>query len=664
MDQRISIRRREMDPKMLNCTDKNRFQMLHASSDVEHEQNHTFLKVSPALFTQDKLPLFDSLDLYTSLIKCSKFMEQGERLHNLSWRIINKSLLKDQNINKSKRRDGVRNLYHVINPIKQTHLFPQLQQQLQKPKAVTPASPKTPTTMVTAASTSATSSGSSSALLTPISSGASIPKSTANTHITSTRPHISISKKLISPVCSSPEPLPTKMEVPSRSQANTPDLRKDLAKKKFAISPELVNVPKNHQQQLPLPPSSSEPPVSNHVPLSETKSNAHSQTSLFSRNPSSKSLFAKNQPTPFTPANGSTNSSANGSAENLKSNEMNHSSRTSSVANNIAHTSSNGTKSGTSGTISNAAHVHAGQDHKNMFFSSEDEESDWDSLSDDSEIYDEEEDNDQYYENQWDKLMFSKTHQNNNVHQVPSKESGEKKSLLSGLFMQEKQTKSQVDPEDKAYTTTNEDLLKRPLYVSEATSSAKAVEKPVLKSLDKQSEKPLRKKTDQNCILHQNPTGIQIPPQPVAPETTEIVAVGSVTPSSSWQNKPLLDHQKPIPVAFERSRRLGSFSSIVSDTTRERYYHESNAPPAAQTILPTALSTHMFLPNNVHQQRMALRGESLQSDFDTEIAKKVASRRESMDIPSKNRNNFFLKTRMEISEEESFARAYGRCVKK
>ncbi|PAK98122.1 hypothetical protein B8W96_12345, partial [Lentilactobacillus parakefiri] len=64
------------------------------------------MKVTPTLFTQDKLPLFDSLDLYTSLIKCSKFMEQGERLHNLSWRIINKSLLKDQNINKSKKRDG------------------------------------------------------------------------------------------------------------------------------------------------------------------------------------------------------------------------------------------------------------------------------------------------------------------------------------------------------------------------------------------------------------------------------------------------------------------------------------------------------------------------------------------------------------------------------
>ena len=122
-----------MGPKMYTSAENDRFQMLHSSSNVEHERDHTFLKVTPTLFTQDKLPLFDSLDLYTSLIKCSKFMEQGERLHNLSWRIINKSLLKDQNINKSKKRDGVRNLYNVINPIKQTHSFLHLQQ---KPKLI------------------------------------------------------------------------------------------------------------------------------------------------------------------------------------------------------------------------------------------------------------------------------------------------------------------------------------------------------------------------------------------------------------------------------------------------------------------------------------------------------------------------------------------------
>ncbi|CCH45179.1 hypothetical protein BN7_4760 [Wickerhamomyces ciferrii] len=50
------------------------------------------------------------------------------------------------------------------------------------------------------------------------------------------------------------------------------------------------------------------------------------------------------------------------------------------------------------------------------------------------------------------------------------------------------------------------------------------------------------------------------------------------------------------------SRRKNSFSSIASDRTRTKYRHESNAPPTASTLLPTALSTHMFLPN-AHQKR-------------------------------------------------------------
>ncbi|CDO94543.1 unnamed protein product [Kluyveromyces dobzhanskii CBS 2104] len=636
-----------MDPKVFNCSDKDRFQMLHASSDLEHERDHTFLKVTPTLFTQDKLPLFDSLDLYTSLIKCSKFMEQGERLHNLSWRIINKSLLKDQDINKSKRRDGVRNLYNVINPIKQTHSFPQLQQQLQKPKNSSPrsSSPRSASTVVAPAATKPTASPHVT-LLSPVSNQSSIQKPTANTHTVTTRKLIP--SQPTSPEPTSSEPILKKLETPARSLTNTPDLRKDLAKKKFPLVPELVHGSKHQHQQ-----SS----VSNNLPLSETKSNAHSQTSLFSRNPSSKSLFAKNLPTPFTPANCSTTSSANGSAENLKSGDSNRNSK--------SHAYVNGTRNGAAGAANDSTHAHNnGHDHKNLFFSSEDEESDWDSLSDDSDIYDEDEDNDQYYEDQWDNLMFSKTHHNQNLHHVLPKESGEKKSLLSGLFMQEKQVKTHSKQSDNSRNASRESVSKSPVELHEsATASVKASGKPYNRPLEKQSEKPVEKRPP-NGSLHSNPTEIQITSHPVAPETSDLVAVGSVTPSSSWQNNGLSDYHKiPIPTGFERSKRLGSFSSIVSESTKERYYHESNAPPAAQTILPTALSTHMFLPNNVHQQRMALRGGDTPLEFNVEAAK-AASRRQSMDIPSKNRSNFFLKTRMEISEEESFARTYARCVKK
>lgn len=60
----------------------------------------------------------------------------------------------------------------------------------------------------------------------------------------------------------------------------------------------------------------------------------------------------------------------------------------------------------------------------------------------------------------------------------------------------------------------------------------------------------------------------------------------------------------------------------------------------------------MFLPNNIHQQRMAIAtGSNTRHRF---------SRRQSMDIPSKNRNTGFLKTRMEISEEEKMVRTISR----
>lgn len=50
------------------------------------------------------------------------------------------------------------------------------------------------------------------------------------------------------------------------------------------------------------------------------------------------------------------------------------------------------------------------------------------------------------------------------------------------------------------------------------------------------------------------------------------------------------------------AHRKNSFSSIASDRTRTRFKHESNAPATASTLLPTALSTHMFLPN-AHQRK-------------------------------------------------------------
>lgn len=567
MDFRVSIRRREMDSNSLKKTQlererqKERYQMLHAGSHPEAQPNQTFLKVAPNLFTTDKLHMFDSLDLYTSLIKCSKFMEQGERLHNLSWRIINKSLLTEHDINKSKRKDGVRNLYNVINPIKQTHFITHIQHQQQLPP----------------------------------STGANSP----NRNIAPLSPQFTISKKLMSANVIGSETILTRIETPTRSQNVSPDLRKSIVRKRMSLSPEATHIDGMQSSMVVSVPSQVLP--------DDDSNSKQNNSSLFSRNSSAKSLFVKN-------------GSGTASKDSTASNSLEKSTQTNNQYVNKLRNSSSIFQNGNNHVAADGldgSHNH--HEHRNMFFSSEDEESDWDSISDDSDFYDDDvEDIDQYYEEQWDNMMFSKTNASP-AGQPAAKDTGEKKSLLSGLFMQEKQEKSQ----EKLSTDDAHTIL----------SSTPA--RPVVIPSKSQS-------------------------QPVAPETTEIVAVGSVTPSSSWKNKNMIE-QQVNESSIQKSDRRGSFSSIVSDTTGRRYYHESNAPPAAQTILPTALSTHMFLPNNVHQQRMAMRGENysrIKPEHST-----TALRRESMDIPSKNRNNSFLKTRMEISEEESFVRAFSRFKK-
>ena len=241
--------------------------------------------------------------------------------------------------------------------------------------------------------------------------------------------------------------------------------------------------------------------------------------------------------------------------------------------------------------------------HLDVYKRQDDDESDWNSLSDDDELYDDEED-DKYYQKQWDKLMFSRNDQSRGTSRSrhttppPVEKQDPKRSLLSGLFLSELSTKTTTPP---AMTP----------------------------------------------VTAQHPTL----------EESSVVAVGDVTPSSYRKSGSVFSQEipqdavtaQPVPSKISAGfKRVGSFSSIISDSTLQRYAHQSNAPPTAQTILPTALSTHMFLPNNVHQQRAA-----------RSISSRPGSsrRRESMDIPSKNRNNSFLKTRMELSEEEEFVRS-------
>ena len=85
------------------------------------------LTISNDLFTKERLDLFDSIKLYTSIIQSSKYIYHGKRLNNISWRIINKSIIDKYKCEKehkelsnsqndvSIKKDGVRNIYTIIH---------------------------------------------------------------------------------------------------------------------------------------------------------------------------------------------------------------------------------------------------------------------------------------------------------------------------------------------------------------------------------------------------------------------------------------------------------------------------------------------------------------------------------------------------------------------
>lgn len=438
-----------------------------SQADVRYDGDK-FLKVTPNLFTAERLHLFDSMHLYTSLMKCSKAVEQGERLHNLSWRIVNKALLKDGDVNKSKKRDGVRNLYYVLNSSRKQQPQQQSQQQSQQVQG----------------------SGSGSA---PAAAAVKTPSTTKSSASLQRRKDAKTSV----PAAKGPTQQPPQIDKGKGINSSQID------KKKAAAAP--------------------------------SSSAARTQGTFY---------IAGSSPTP----------SPESQSRKLPSRQESLFGRRDQV-----------------------------------FYSSDDDDSDWDGLSEsdsseDEAPYDDDEEEDSYYRRQWDKLLGK---------QPTSQPDQMKRSLLSGLFHHH----------------------------------PPAPDSPGSVSLSTASGSPA-------------PASPGLPT--AATGTTTVNAVGSVTsPQGSVANA-------VPPALYRESSRASrsSFSSIVSEATRERYLHESNAPPAAQTILPRALSTHMFPPNNVHQQRLAAQENKNPPP---------QARRVSMDIPGKKKNGM-LKTRMEISEEEKFER--------
>lgn len=482
-----------------------------------NNDNDKFLKITPNLFTPERLDLFDSLDLYITLIKNNKSIENGERLKNLSWRIINKSLI---NINRSKKREGVKNIYYILNPQSQS------QQQLLRPsKNIQTNQKQNSTTSL-------------------------FPKS-----------------KFKSTTTLSPN-------VIQRYQSHT-----NIIKKKE--DPE--NVVKGFDTNTIITRK-----ISNSTILN--RSSSHSKLN-------GNTFYIEKTPTPDNSGNNSDNNLSNkiiSRTESLFANNNNNNS-------NLRNTQSS------------------------LFLSSEDEESDWNTLSDDDEddddddddeLYDDEEE-ERYYRKQWDKLLFAKNlppqqksngsslSSSNNSFATQSSSHEVKKSLLSGLFLNTQGNTSTTTTNNNTPLSSSHILQPHPISsVSSTAISATPIPLPTL-------------------------------------ETQPINAIGSVP-----QNNNTLKTKS----GFTRSSRE-SFSSIVPESIRQRFFTESNAPPSAQTILPTALSTHMFLPNNIHQQRIAA-AEGLSMT--------KMKRRESIDIPSKNRNITHIKTRMEISEEEKLSKDFRK----
>lgn len=550
--------------------------------------DNKFLKVTPNLFTAERLHLFDSLDLYASLIKSSKSIEHGERLHNLSWRIINKALLKDKNLNKSKKKDAVKNMYYVLNPLVKNQL------------------PKQPISVNAAP---------------PLRSGGS--RQQSGEAATRMKPLEKANKPIVAPIA-------------EKSSSHTPKAKQH---KSTSALYHANRTSQNHKNKKEDPQTI----VKGFDPNTIITANKNSSTHFLRTTKSNvEDLKQKEKNTFYIGASPSpepnaiaTATSTNNSHKILPSRQESLFGKPKAVESHPAVSSNN---------------------HSNVFFSSEDEDdsdSDADSLYDEDEDDDEDkygddddEEEDQYYRNQWDKLLSkNQSHQvstaNSSGNNTPTSTASHdqiKRSLLSGLFLNE-----QMNCNNKSKTTS-------PVVQSPNESTASSVST----SLTVPASIPAS-----NTVSHTHSRNINSN-QRATLGTSTVTAVGSVTPPQRNMGafSGVLTNQTSI------SSR-GSFSSIVSESTRERFNRESNAPPAAQTILPTALSTHMFLPNNIHQQRMAA---AAAADIGTEAAihspinelRKKPSRRESMDIPIRNRKNTFLKTRMEISEEEKMVRAYPR----
>ncbi|KAH7598575.1 Fungal protein of unknown function (DUF1752) [Nakaseomyces glabratus] len=603
-------------------------QQQHSQNNPNNKQNSglskqaissEFLKVSPNLFTPERLHLFDTVELYTTLIKTSKTIQQGERLGNLSWRILNKALLRNNDINISKKRDGVKNIYSVLNPMNNNGNNKSAATTFGTTTNITSKKPQTSFTQI-------------------------LPKNEntdKRSKITAIRPMEALN--------GATEPRRNRSNDSFQKNDQHADIRGILSKERQHKSTTALFQKNHNRSENAGNQNDSDFNKSNHLlykqfnQIKQKKKKEDPQMVItgFDTN----MVIIKKKHSSDSP-NDKRNKSRSKSPEVLnigKSNHKRSNSGTSQVSDNnsksiFKHESLFG-KPNRRGSESKHNNNKTRKDNK-IFFSSEDEdESDWDSVSDSSEFYtdeiDEEDEDEQYYNKQWDKLVLAKQASNDKklsahgselqdgAHHLEKIQSNNlsqpiRRSLLSGLFHNGSSTYSTKDSgEDSGRSSLFNSQNSTPTSISGQNYKVSSAHKPTI-------------------------------------ETTNVTAVGSVTPPHDSFMQPSQYIRETLTRSTSNMRstsRRGSSSSIVSEATGARYLYESNAPPTAHTLLPTALSTHMFVPNNIQQQRMAVKADVNQREG------RRLTRRESMDIPIKNVKNSVLKTRMEISEEERYQRS-------
>ncbi|KAG0658474.1 hypothetical protein C6P45_002177 [Maudiozyma exigua] len=548
-------------------------------TQINHNNNYeTFYKISPNLFTPERLDLFNSIDLYCSLINVSKNLEHGTRLNNISWRIINKALLKDHSINKSKKRD--------VRPIITTaELFQKYKPQ---PKSIGNKK-EDPQNIIEGFDTSSSS----------------IPTTTTN------------NETLAKPVM-----------IKKDSLFSATDTNKNNGNIKESHS--FFNNDNNNNNKIFF---SSEDEYSDWNSISDDDMDYDDDD-----------FYNENDNVIMSTNSNNTTSSRTSSRRSNRNNER--------IGRSQYRQGTNSNNNNINNKSENRSNKNYRARHNNRY----DDEFDED---------DDDEEDDQYYRNQWDKLMFTKTE---NFH------TSRPSSMTSSTSNNNNNNHHQHNNNNNNGSMTSPDSAKKSLLTGLFSNENNSSNKPTI------SNHHIPRSQSSTYSINEE-----------ANKSTHNTITPIISPHLSNTN--ISSHNAPLEVVGKKSQpsnsttttqvhsRTSSFNNGISLPKKDRYLHESNAPLTAQMILPTALSTHMFLPNNIHQQRLAskkaaasanitstttLRRERTPSEESHSINsnaivessdsggrnQKIGRRRVSMDIPSKNRNSGFLKTRMEISEEE------------